>query len=196
LLQITDAISPKTKFPVKKQVDLNEVVLADSFTTLLQKSNAVAERNVALAKAAYFPELTAGLINRKTGNVIGYTGFRVGLKIPLSIWSKNAKVKRQQLEKEKVVFENNATKIAMQNSFKSLQEQLTYLSKELVSLDTSKKQATTFLNKLQLAYKSGEIDAYQFGQSFNAYFQVIQHYLALINNYNQTVIAYQYYTKD
>ncbi len=196
LLQITDVISPKTKFPVKKQVDLNEMALADSFTTLLQKSNVVAERNVALAKAGYFPELTAGLINRKTGNAIGYTGFRVGLNIPLSIWSKKAKVKRQQLEKEKVVFENNATKIAIQNTFKSLQEQLTYLSKELESIDSSKNQATTFLNKLQLAYKSGEIDAYQFGQSFNAYFQVMQHYLALINNYNQTVIAYQYYTKD
>lgn len=196
LLQITYGISPKTKFPVKKQVDLNEKVLADSFTTLLQKSNDVAERNVALAKAAYFPELTAGLINRKTGNVIGYTGFRVGLNIPLSIWSKKAKVKRQQLEKEKVVFENNATKLAMQNNFRSLQEQLTYLSKELNSVDTSKKQAVAFLSKLQLAYKSGEIDAYQFGQSFNAYFQVMQHYLALINSYNQTVIAYQYYTKD
>ena len=196
LLQIDYSIKPSTKLPEIKTVDIESDLLSSSFKKVFTKSNMVATKNVALAKAAYFPELTAGLVNRKTGNAIGFTGFNIGLNIPVSLWSKNATIKKQQLEKEKVLFENTSKEIALQNRFKSLKEQVTYLKSELKTVDTARKLAVKFLNKLKLAYKSGEIDAYQYSQSFNAYFKVMQNYLSLVNNYNQTIIAYQFYTKE
>ncbi|MGY0407804.1 MAG: TolC family protein, partial [Polaribacter sp.] len=165
------------------------------FLATLAQLNKVAEKNVLVAKSTYFPELTAGVVNRKTGNATDYTGFNVGLNIPLSFWSNNAKIKEQKIIREEIAYENESKKIAIQNNFKSLQNQLKYLESELVSIDKVVVKAERFIKKLQLAYTSGEIDAYQYTQSFNAYFQVMQNYLSLVNNYNQTVIAYEFYIK-
>ncbi|WBX74802.1 TolC family protein [Tenacibaculum pacificus] len=148
-----------------------------------------------VAKSSYFPEITAGIINRKTGNSTDYTGFNIGLNIPLSFWSNNAKIKQQKIISEEIAFENEANKVAIQNNFKSLQEQIKYLKTELVPIDRMKIKAKKFIKKLKLAYTAGEIDAYQYNQSFNIYFQVMQNYLLLINNYNQTVISYEFYTQ-
>jgi cobalt-zinc-cadmium resistance protein CzcA len=196
LLQISNAIVPLTKLPLKKEVSLQGKVISSSFKSAIDISNQVAEKNISVAKSVYFPELTAGLINRKIGSASGFTGFNIGLNIPLSIWSKKAKVKKQQIIKEEVVFENTSRSIALKNNFKSLNIQLDYLDLELENIEKTKIVATNFLKKIKLAYQLGEIDAYKYSQSFNAYFQVMQNYLSLINNYNQTVIAYEFYTKE
>ena len=108
-------------------------------------------------------------------------------------WSNKSKIKQQQIVKEEIAFENEAKKVTTQNNFKSLQSQIQYLEKELLSIEENTEKANKFIKKLELAYKLGEIDAYKYSQSFNAYFQVMQNYLSLINNYNQTVIAYEFY---
>jgi len=196
LLQITNAIEPFTKLPQKKEMFLKNEALSTSFLSAIRKSNRVAEKNVSVAKSVYFPELTAGLVNRKTGNALGYTGFNVGLNIPLSFWSKNATVKKQQITQEAIAFENTSKTIALQNNLASLKKQVAYLNNELENVEKTKNKASKFLKKIKLAYQLGEIDAYQYNQSFNAYFKVMQNYLSLINNYNQTVIAYEFYTKE
>jgi cobalt-zinc-cadmium resistance protein CzcA len=196
LLQINNEIVPFSKLPKRKEISLKDKVLSTSFEVAFNRSNEVAQKKIAVAKSVYFPELTAGLINRKTGNASGFRGFNIGLNIPLSIWSKNAVIKKQQIFKEAIAFENTSKKVAIQNNFESLKKQIDYLKSELESVEETKNVATKFLNKLKLAYQSGEIDAYKYSQSFNAYFQVMQNYLSLINNYNQTVIAYEFYTKE
>ena len=196
LLQIGNSIVPLTKLPLKKEVSLQDKVISSSFQSAIDKSNQVAEKNVSVAKSVYFPELTAGLVNRKTGSASGFTGFNVGLNIPLSIWSKKAKVKKQQVIKEEVAFVNTSKSIALKNNFKSLSMQVDYLGSELENVEETKTLATNFLKKIKLAYQSGEIDAYKYSQSFNTYFQVMQNYLSLINNYNQTVIVYEFYTNE
>jgi cobalt-zinc-cadmium resistance protein CzcA len=196
LLQIKTAIIPTTKLPFKKVVLLKKDTLSEGFLSILEQRSKVTEKNLLVAKSNYFPELTAGIINRKTGNATDYNGFNVGLNIPLSFWSNNAKIKQQKIIKEEIAYENESKKIAIQNNFKSLQNQLKYLESELVSIDLMVVKADSFIKKLKIAYTSGEIDAYKYNQSFNTYFNVMQNYLSLINNYNQTVIAYEFYTKQ
>ncbi len=196
LLQIKSAIVPETKYPVKKTVSFQKDTISKAFLTTLTKRTKVAEKSVLVAKSNYFPELTAGIVNRKTGNATDYTGFNVGLNIPVSFWSNSAKTKKQKLIAEEIAYENESNKVAIQNNFKSLQKQVNYLKSELVSIVTMALKADRFIKKLKLAYTAGEIDAYQYNQSFNTYFQVMQNYLSLINNYNQTVIGYEFYTKQ
>ncbi|MCG8805781.1 CusA/CzcA family heavy metal efflux RND transporter [Tenacibaculum finnmarkense] len=209
VLQIKTAIIPETKFPIKKTLK-NAVLLQNSlhnntvdkdsistaFLEILSKREKVAQKNILVAKSSYFPEITAGIINRKTGNATDYTGFNIGLNLPISFWANNAKIKQQKIISEEIAFENQANKIAIQNNFKSLQEQLIYLKTELVGIDAMKIKADKFIKKLKIAYSVGEIDAYKYNQSFNTYFQVMQNYLLLIHNYNQTVISYEFYTKN
>ncbi len=203
LLQIKTAIIPQIKFPVKKTVknavllknNIKKDSLSKAFLEILSKREKVAKKNILVAKSIYSPEITAGIVNRKTENATDYTGFNIGLNVPISFWSNNAKIKQQKIISEEITFENEANKIAIQNNFKSLQEQIKYLKTELASIDRMKIKAEKFIKKLKLAYTSGEIDAYQYNQSFNIYFQVMQNYLLLIHNYNQTVISYEFYTK-
>jgi cobalt-zinc-cadmium resistance protein CzcA len=196
VLQINYGIVPISKLPKRKEASLENNVISTSFKTAINKSNQVAQKKIEVAKSVYFPELTAGLINRRTGNNSGFTGFNIGLNIPLSIWSKRAAIKKQQIIKEEVAFENTSKTVALHNNFESLRRQIRYLKSELENVEKTKNVATKFLNKLKIAYQSGEIDAYQYSQSFSAYFQVMQNYLSLINNYNQTVIAYEFYIKE
>ena len=196
VLQINYSIQPQEKFPAKKVILMNQDSISDTFFTVFDKKDKAAEKNIALAKAAYFPGINAGIINRKTGVNSSFTGFNVGVTIPISFWSNDSKIKKQKILKEEIAIENKAQSIAIHTNFKSLQEQIYYLNKELSDIDKTVSIATKFIEKLQLAYKSGEIDAYQYSQSFGAYFQVMQNYLSLINNYNQTVIEYEFYKKD
>ncbi|MCD8400669.1 CusA/CzcA family heavy metal efflux RND transporter [Tenacibaculum finnmarkense] len=204
VLQIKNTIIPETKFPIKKtlknaillQHNSEKENLSKAFLEILSKREKVAKKNILVAKSAYFPEITAGIINRKTENATDYTGFNIGLNVPISFWANNAKIKQQKIISEEIAFENQANKIAIQNNFKSLQEQLTYLKTELVGIEAMKIKADNFIKKLKIAYSVGEIDAYKYNQSFNTYFQVMQNYLLLIHNYNQTVISYEFYTKN
>ncbi|MCG8795937.1 CusA/CzcA family heavy metal efflux RND transporter [Tenacibaculum finnmarkense] len=204
VLQIKNTIIPETKFPIKKtlknaillQHNSEKENLSKAFLEILSKREKVAKKNILVAKSAYFPEITAGIINRKTENTTDYTGFNIGLNVPISFWANNAKIKQQKIISEEIAFENQANKIAIQNNFKSLQEQLTYLKTELVGIEAMKIKADNFIKKLKIAYSVGEIDAYKYNQSFNTYFQVMQNYLLLIHNYNQTVISYEFYTKN
>ncbi|CAL2083989.1 CusA/CzcA family heavy metal efflux RND transporter [Tenacibaculum sp. 190524A02b] len=196
LLQINYAIEPTLKFTKKKSIPKFQAILSEAFSSLLESKKKITEQNVAVAKSIYFPELKAGLVNRKTGISNSFNGFNVGVTLPISFWSNSAKIKQQKLIQEEVVYENQATSIALKNHLKSLKDQLKYLDNELLNIQETVSVANKFIIKLQLAYKLGEIDAFQYTQSFNAYFQVMQNYLSLINNYNQTVIAYEFYTKD
>ncbi|MCD8449881.1 CusA/CzcA family heavy metal efflux RND transporter [Tenacibaculum dicentrarchi] len=203
LLQIKTAIIPQIKFPIKKTLknavllknNIKKDNLSKAFLEILSKREKVAKKNILVAKSIYFPEITAGIINRKTENATDYTGFNIGLNVPISFSSNNAKIKQQKIISEEIAYENEANKIAIQNNFKSLQEQIKYLKTELASIDRMKIKAEKFIKKLKLAYTSGEIDAYQYNQSFNIYFQVMQNYLLLIHNYNRTVISYEFYTQ-
>lgn len=196
LLLIKSTIIPVVKFPVKKVILLKKDTLSETLLSALKLRDKVARKSTLVANSVYFPELTAGVINRKIGEANDYTGFNVGLNIPLSFWSNKAKVKNSVIIGEEIAYKNESKKIAIYNNFKSLKEQLKYLNSELLSIDSTVIKAKKFIKKLQLAYTSGEIDAYKYNQSFNVYFQVIQNYLSLINNYNQTVIAYEFYIKE
>ncbi|WP_435262795.1 CusA/CzcA family heavy metal efflux RND transporter [Tenacibaculum sp. nBUS_03] len=196
ILQINDVIKPIENFPKKKIIEKKDGVVSSTFKEMLNKQNEREAKQVSLAKAAYFPELTGGIVSRKIGNNISYTGFNIGVNIPISFWSNNSKIKQQKINKEEVVFENQSKFIAIKNNFESLQNQILYLNKELKGINKTVLVAERFIEKLQIAYKAGEIDAFQYSQSFTAYFQVMQNYLSLINNYNQTVIAYEFYSKE
>ncbi|CAA0185798.1 CzcA family heavy metal (cobalt-zinc-cadmium) efflux pump [Tenacibaculum maritimum] len=197
MLQSKEAIVPLTKYPAKKKPLIQQDSLSELFEAILGKQDMVAKKKISVARSVYFPELTAGVLKRRLSEMKDtYRGFTVGVNIPLSFWSNKAKIKQQKIAREELAYVNKSKKIAIQNNFKSLKEQLQYLEEELVSIESTVIKVNKFIKKLQLAYTSGEVDAYKYNQSFNTYFQVMQNYLSLIYNYNQTVIAYEFYIKE
>ncbi len=194
LLQLQKPIQPQEEFPrplVFKFSDKSSAI----FTDAIAKSNQVASRGVSLAKSVYFPQISAGLVNRKAGDAKGFMGFVVGLQIPLPLGSNRANVKKQKIMQEEIAFDNQAKQIEIENTKASLSEQLRTLKSEIDTINKTFEKAKKFIKKLSIAYKAGEIGAYKYNQSFDAYFEVMQNYLALIHTYNQVVVEYEFYVE-
>ncbi len=194
LLQLQKSIQPQSEFPKPLAFEFSEE-LSPFFLEMVAKSNRVAAKGVSVAKSAYFPSISAGLVNRKAGTADDFMGFVVGIQIPLPLGSSRASVKKQKILQEEITFKNEATKIEIQNQKESLASQLIVLKKEIATIDKTFDKAKKFIDKLAIAYKLGEIGAYKYNQSFDAYFEVMQNYLALINTYNQLVVEYEYYVE-
>ncbi len=192
LLQLTQTIQPQTEFPEPLVSDFSKT-MSKEFSEAMEKRDNVATKNISLAKSVYFPEITAGLINRKAGDARDFMGFTIGIQIPLPLGNNRAAIKKQRIIKEEIAFENEAERIKIQNHKESLSQQLNTLKAEVDTISKTFEKAKKFIDKLSIAYESGEIGAYKFNQSFEAYFEVMQNYLALIHTYNQTVIEYEYY---
>ncbi len=194
ILQLQKSIQPESEFPKPLEVTLSQD-LSPLFSEVVTKSNQVASDGVSLARSAYFPTISAGLVNRKAGTADGFMGFVIGLQIPLPLGSNRATIKKEKIRQQEVAFENEATQIEVKNKKESLAAQLFILQKELHTINQTFDKAKKFIEKLDIAYKLGEIGAYKYNQSFDAYFEVMQNYLALIYTYNQTVVEYEYYVK-
>ncbi len=194
LLQLTDSIKPATEYPKPFDFILSKD-MSELFLEAINKSANVAKKSISVAKSVYFPQIKAGIINRKTGNSSGYMGFTVGVQIPLPLGNNRATVRKEKIAQRELNFKNEATKIELQNRVKSLEYQLITLKKEIEKISKTFNKANKFIEKLTIAYKLGEIGAYKYNQSFDAYFEVMQNYLALINTYNQMVVEYEFYVK-
>lgn len=196
LLQIKKAIVPKSNFPKQLITSFEQDSISKTFTNVMKQREDVVVKQISVAKSAYFPQLSAGIVNRQEGNQKAYTGFNVGINFPLPFGANSANIKKQNVLKQEVNYDNTAQEIMISNRHENLKNQLLYLDSELQNLSTISSKAQKFLEKLEIAYKAGEIDAYQYNHSFEDYFQVMENYLSLINTYNQTVIYYEYFTKE
>ncbi|MBS9766823.1 MAG: TolC family protein [Flavobacteriaceae bacterium] len=192
LLQLQKNIQPQEEFPRPLAFAFSDKS-SDIFSDAIAKSNKVASRGVSLAKSVYFPQISAGLIKRKAGKAKDFMGFVVGLQIPLPFGSNRANVKKQRILQQEIAFNNEAKQIEIDNTKASLSEQLTALKSEIDTISKTFEKAKKFIKKLSIAYKAGEIGTYEYSQSFDTYFEVMQNYLALINTYNQMVVEYEFY---
>ncbi len=188
------SIQPQEEFPKPLAFEFSEK-MSEVFTDAIAKSNQVANRGVSAAKSVYFPSISAGFIKRKAGTAKDFNGFVVGVQIPLPLGSNRANVRKQRILQEEVIFENQAKQIEIENKKESLSAQLIVLKKEIATINQTFDKAKKFIDKLAIAYRLGEIGAYKYNQSFDAYFEVMQNYLALINTYNQLVVEYEYYVE-
>ncbi|MBS9773552.1 MAG: TolC family protein [Tenacibaculum sp.] len=194
LLQLKKIIKPEDKFPKLLFVNFSEKT-STVFDDAFQKSYRIAENNVSVAKSVYFPEVYGSIVRMKDGNNPNYTGFGFGLQIPFPLGSSNANIRQQKINREQVAFYNQSAKTEIELRKESLEYQLKEMQNKINAISTTFNQAEKFLEKLEIAYKTGEIGTYEYNQSFASYFEVMQNYLSLINTYNQIAIEYQYYVE-
>ncbi|WP_196888736.1 CusA/CzcA family heavy metal efflux RND transporter [Aureivirga sp. CE67] len=197
LLVIDYSIKPKMQDSFQRFdfPDVNKSLDAE-FQNLLAAQNTVAEKEVKATKSLYSPQFVAAFVNRENTSIGAYNGYVVGLNIPLDFWSKSAKVKQQKIRRNQIQTETSAAKNSLENQLDQLKQQLLYMKQELDVIDPNiVEKSERFKSKIQTAYKEGEIDAFEFLQSFTTYSQIMLNYLDVVNNYNQTVIAYSFYVE-
>ncbi len=146
----------------------------------------ISEREHQLQKSEYLPNLTAGYFNQQISGVKGYSGFQVGLKIPVFFWSQKAKVNAAKIDRE--ISEMNLKQIKIKLNT-SIENNLWELKKYQASLAYYKSKGIELADKLLSsslkAYREGEIGYIEYISTLEQAITIKQKYLENLNNYNQ-----------
>lgn len=183
------------------KIDLR-LMQADSLHPLLalqQQNISVAESNIAVQKNANKPEFSGRFFTQRLwGAADPYSGFSVSAAIPL-FGSSAGKNKVRAAEAE----------VSIQQKQLALQTQQFGTQKKQALADIEKgfsmlrfyessglKQADEIIKAATLSYKSGEISFAELSQFIGQAIDTKRNYLQALNQYNQSVILFNYYNNN
>ncbi len=120
-------------------------------------------------RSGYFPKINLGYVNQSIDGVTGYSGWQVGLSVPLLFFSQSGKTKASKLSYEMASrqYEQKQLEISAEynqliSRYLVLIELINYYQKEALPL------ADEQIHASNLAYKLGSIDYVQFIQNIEA----------------------------
>jgi cobalt-zinc-cadmium resistance protein CzcA len=174
-----------------QRVNLNSDTLNMKLVPILkmgEQAVKISEREHKLEKAAFLPDLSAGYFNQQVEGVKGFSGFQVGIKVPLFFWSQKGKVDAAKKN----------TDIARMNLQQSKIELTTAMKFYMTELEKYKAAVTYYENKgLELAdklfssttkaYKEGEIEYIEYISTLEQSVTIKRKYLENLNLYNQMI---------
>ncbi len=152
--------------------------------------------NVKLEKSRFFPAVSASYFNQTIDRETGFSGFQVGLSVPLWFVPQGGRVKQAQLQSEITKNEMQAqiqkkdrNVENLQNKISSYEQQLDYYQQSgLQSSETLIRTATRQLEEQNIEY-------FEFIGSISVGLDIRREYLKQLNEYNQTVIELEYLIK-
>jgi len=176
----------------------NDIVTSHPTLMMQQQAIAVANAELKVARRGVLPDLSGRFFSQRLYDLPNpYTGFSVSLGIPLmSIGSHKAKIRAASLERDYqqtvLNFEQKSLNAAIQQTLQNLDK-----DKELLEYYENQglAQATAIINAAQLSYRSGEISFAELSQFITQAIDIRKNYLDILNQYNQSAIAYAYYNK-
>jgi cobalt-zinc-cadmium resistance protein CzcA len=182
-------------------IDTSAVTNNSSLKLMFQQVM-IADKNKKLEKASALPDINLGYFNQ---TLIGYqtingndvffdgnnrfTGFNIGMSIPLTFFSNSAKVKsmeytRLSLEKE-AEYSKDALQTQLQNAYDEYSQKLDQYS---YYRNTALTNAEIIINTAKISYKSGDIDYIEYLQALQTTSEIQLEYLNSINQLNQSII--------
>ncbi|MCF6222448.1 MAG: CusA/CzcA family heavy metal efflux RND transporter [Flavobacteriaceae bacterium] len=148
----------------------------------------ISERQYKLEKAGYLPDLTGGYFNQQIEGTKGFTGFQLGVKIPIFFWSQKGKVDAAKMDNDIAIMNLNQTKIELNSAMKSNLSELEKYKASLVYYESKGLElADKLLSSTTKAYKEGEIDYIEYISTLEQSLTIKQRYLENLNSFNQMV---------
>ncbi|HHC78829.1 MAG TPA: CusA/CzcA family heavy metal efflux RND transporter [Flavobacteriia bacterium] len=148
-----------------------------------------------LEKAKFLPDVSAGYFNQQIEGVKNFTGFQVGIKIPLFFWSQ--KGRSQAAKKNTQIAQMNYERAKLDISA-VLMATLQEYEKHKASLEYYETTGLQLADKLffstNKAYKEGEVGYVEYVATLEQAVQIKRDYLERLNLYNQTVNKINYLT--
>ena len=149
-----------------------------------------------IEKSRYFPEISAGYFNQQIDETGGFSGWSVGLSMPLWFLPLNAKVQTAKIEKEKSLNSYNYQKFNLEKEIENKVIQLDQLQNDLIYYnENALKKAQVLNHTAKMQFEKEEIEYLEFLQSIKAAHEIKINYLETLYNYNKTAIELEFYTK-
>jgi len=165
------------------------------YLKLKQQGVAISEREYKLEKSKFLPDLSAGYFNQQIEGVKNFSGFQLGIKVPLFFWSQTGKTKAAKKNNEIAQMNYEQSKLS-QNSIlhANLQKLKKYKASLLYYETRGLKLAETLFSFSNKAYKEGEIGYVEYIATIEQAVKIKQSYLDRFNLYNQTINEINYLT--
>ncbi|MBU8892945.1 MAG: CusA/CzcA family heavy metal efflux RND transporter [Bacteroidales bacterium] len=149
-----------------------------------------------IERSRYFPELSAGYFNQQIDHVGGFTGWTVGLRMPIWFLPQNAKVQEAKIGKEKALNILEYQKFNLEKEIENLVVQLDQIQNELIYYhENALKKAKLLTMTAQIQFEKEEIEYLEFLQSIRAAQEIKSGYLETLYNYNEKAIKLEFYVK-
>ena len=156
---------------------------------------AVKEREYKLENAKFLPDLSAGYFNQQIEGVKNFSGFEVGLKIPLFFRSQQGKSQAAKKSAEIASINYQQTKLELDaivqtklNEYEKQKAALAYYNSTGILL------ADKLFSSAIKAYKEGEIGYVEYIALMEQSIEIRSGYLNALNLHNQTVNEINYLT--
>lgn len=167
-------------------------VLTDYYETLYNLETV--KYNIERSK--FFPEISAGYFNQQIDHVGGFTGWSIGLSMPLWFLPQNAQVQVAKVEKEKALNTLEYQKFNVEKDIENLVIHLDQIQNDLIYYhENALKKAALLKNTAQTQFEKEEIEYLEYLQSIKAAQEINLGYLKTVYNYNETAIKLELYTK-
>ena len=149
-----------------------------------------------IERSRFFPEISAGYFNQQIDNVGGFSGWSVGLSMPLWFLPQNSKVQIAKIEKEKAMNTFEYQKFNIEKEIENLVIQLDQLQNDLIYYhENALKKAKLLRLTAQAQFEKEEIEYQEFMQSIRAAYDIDLAYLETLYNYNTIAIKLEFFTQ-
>ncbi|MCH8554923.1 MAG: CusA/CzcA family heavy metal efflux RND transporter [Schleiferiaceae bacterium] len=170
---------------------LNPVLLSPQ-----QQQIAVSKKQLAVERAAFFPELTAGYFNQEIERIPNFQGVMVGLQFPLWFRPQQAQIKQARLQVAIAENDYRFTQISNERERQTAAAQVAAAKKQWENYGAfAKEQAESIAQTALLSYEAGEIDFFRLAESLRTVMDLQLETIEILNNYNQAVLRFEFFTK-
>jgi heavy metal efflux system protein len=181
---------------VKVPFITNEEMIAENSLLKLQKQFIdITEKEHKLEKARFLPDFSAGYFNQQIEGIKNFTGFQVGIKVPLFYWSQNGRTQAAKKNNEIAQLNFEQTKLDINAVLESNLQEFEKHNASLLYFETKGLQlADKLFSSANKAYKEGEVGYVEYIATLEQAVEIKRSYLDRLNQYNQTVNEINYLT--
>ncbi|MBX0334663.1 CusA/CzcA family heavy metal efflux RND transporter [Pontibacter sp. HSC-14F20] len=179
---------------------------ANPYLAFLQSTTQVAERQKQLEQSRLLPDFTVGYFNQtfmgetppdNPGRVYTsgdrFTGYEVGIAVPLWFGAQRSRIKAARINEEAVKSQVRYQQQVLLTELQNLAQELQKHSNTLAYFEQSALRQAEQLNKAaELSFQTGDIDYVEYVQALDQAFQLRSNYLNALREYNQTIISLEF----
>ncbi|MFC2116702.1 CusA/CzcA family heavy metal efflux RND transporter [Bacteroidota bacterium] len=175
------------------EADLKENTLIDRYYDNLYQLEMA---NVKLEKSRFFPGLSAMYFNQTIDEVVGFSGFQVGMTFPLWFVPQGGRIKQARLQSEIARNEMLVQVQKRDRSVENLKEKLRSYDKQIKYYEeTALQSSETLFRTATLKLEQQGIEYFEFIASISVALDIQREYLDQLNRYNQAAIELEYLLK-
>lgn len=179
---------------------------ANPYLAFLKRATAVAERQKQLEQSRLLPDFTVGYFNqtfigeapRENPNRIytsgdRFTGYEIGIAVPLWFGAQKSRIKAAKMNEEAVKSQVRYQQQLLWAELQNLMQELQKHGNTLAFFEQGALRQADQMNKAaELSFQTGDIDYVEYVQALDQAYQLRSSYLNALRDYNQTIISLEF----